>query len=273
MRRFVDVHKRFLSCAHILFGIHHAPVLGMDSGYYAALSGLLARSQALDTAANNLANASTNGFRAENNFFRDTILGPNASNSQLNSRPQRLRCHWRQSCGPAGGAADGDRQPSGRALQGAGFFTVQTAAGVRYTRDGAFQRASDGTLRTSRNERVLNAPRKPHCASAGAGRYRARWHDLGGGRCRGTHGSCGLPCGNGSWSLKVPRSFGPRRSRRGQRFRPRCSKVVSRAPILTLSLARCSSCLIQRQAEMMQKALSIFYSEFNKTATEDLAKV
>ncbi len=31
--------------------------------------------------------------------------------------------------------------------------------------------------------------------------------------------------------------------------------------------------LIQRQAEMMQKALSIFYSEFNKTATQDLAKV
>ena len=31
--------------------------------------------------------------------------------------------------------------------------------------------------------------------------------------------------------------------------------------------------LIARQAEMMQKALSIFYSEFDKTATEDLAKV
>ena len=68
-----------------LFGTRHATVIDMDSGYYAALSGYLARSQALDTAANNLANASTNGFRAENNFFRDAVLGPNALSSQLNS--------------------------------------------------------------------------------------------------------------------------------------------------------------------------------------------
>jgi flagellar basal-body rod protein FlgF len=31
--------------------------------------------------------------------------------------------------------------------------------------------------------------------------------------------------------------------------------------------------LVQRQAEMMQKALSIFNGEFDKTASEDLPKV
>jgi flagellar basal-body rod protein FlgF/flagellar basal-body rod protein FlgG len=31
--------------------------------------------------------------------------------------------------------------------------------------------------------------------------------------------------------------------------------------------------LVQRQAEMMQKALSIFHSDFDKTASEDLPKV
>jgi flagellar basal-body rod protein FlgF len=56
----------------------------MDSGYYALLTGLLARSQELDTASNNTANTSTKGFRAETAFFRDTILGPNAGDSQLN---------------------------------------------------------------------------------------------------------------------------------------------------------------------------------------------
>jgi flagellar basal-body rod protein FlgF/flagellar basal-body rod protein FlgG len=30
---------------------------------------------------------------------------------------------------------------------------------------------------------------------------------------------------------------------------------------------------MQRQAEMMQKALTIFHTEFNKTATEDLPRV
>jgi flagellar basal-body rod protein FlgF/flagellar basal-body rod protein FlgG len=31
--------------------------------------------------------------------------------------------------------------------------------------------------------------------------------------------------------------------------------------------------LIQREAEMMQKALTVFHTEFNKIATEDLPKV
>ena len=45
----------------------------MDSGLYAAYTGLLARTQALDTAANNLANAGTNGFRAQRDTFRGVL--------------------------------------------------------------------------------------------------------------------------------------------------------------------------------------------------------
>ena len=41
----------------------------MDSGYYAACTALAARTQALDTIANNLANANTAGYRAEHNVF------------------------------------------------------------------------------------------------------------------------------------------------------------------------------------------------------------
>jgi flagellar basal body rod protein FlgC len=55
----------------------------MDSGYYAAMTGLVARTQALDTAASNLANAQTPGYRAEREFFRSVLLGPDASDSQL----------------------------------------------------------------------------------------------------------------------------------------------------------------------------------------------
>ena len=40
----------------------------MDSGYYAACTALVSRTQALDTIANNLANASTAGFRAEKTY-------------------------------------------------------------------------------------------------------------------------------------------------------------------------------------------------------------
>ncbi len=55
----------------------------MDSGYYAAMTGLVARTQALDTAASNLAKAQTPGYRAEREYFRSALLGPDASNSQL----------------------------------------------------------------------------------------------------------------------------------------------------------------------------------------------
>ena len=50
-------------------------VHGMDSGLYAAYTGLLARTQALDTAANNLANAGTVGFRAQRDYFRSVLAG------------------------------------------------------------------------------------------------------------------------------------------------------------------------------------------------------
>ena len=50
----------------------------MGSGYYAAFSGLLARTEALDSAADNLSNAGTTGFRAERDYFRNAIMGPEA---------------------------------------------------------------------------------------------------------------------------------------------------------------------------------------------------
>lgn len=46
----------------------------MDSGLYAAYTGLLSRTQALDTAANNLANVGTTGFRAQKDFFRGVLV-------------------------------------------------------------------------------------------------------------------------------------------------------------------------------------------------------
>ena len=55
----------------------------MDSGYYAAVTGLVARSQELDLAATNLANANTTGYRAEQEYFRSVLLGPDGQNSQL----------------------------------------------------------------------------------------------------------------------------------------------------------------------------------------------
>ena len=45
----------------------------MDSGLYAACAALQARTDALDTIANNLANASTGGFRARHTSFSSVL--------------------------------------------------------------------------------------------------------------------------------------------------------------------------------------------------------
>ncbi|MFP5206356.1 MAG: flagellar basal body protein, partial [Acidobacteriota bacterium] len=47
------------------------------------MTGLAARTQALDTAAANLANAGTPGYRAEREYFRSVLLGPDGTGSQL----------------------------------------------------------------------------------------------------------------------------------------------------------------------------------------------
>ncbi len=44
---------------------------------------------------------------------------------------------------------------------GTGFFAIQTAQGVRYTRDGAFHAVADGQLQTQQGEPVLDAQMQP----------------------------------------------------------------------------------------------------------------
>ena len=63
----------------------------MDSGYYAAMTGLVARTQALDTAAANLANAQTPGYRAEREYFRSVLLGPDAPRLATGADGEQLR--------------------------------------------------------------------------------------------------------------------------------------------------------------------------------------
>ncbi len=244
----------------------------MDSGYYAALSGYLARSQALDTAANNLANASTTGFRAETNFFRDSVLGPNASGSQLNTVVNNF--------GVLGGndidLGQGQLTPTGNpldiAIQGPGFFSIQTANGVRYTRDGAFGRASNGTLVTSQNDAVLGANNRPIILPAGR-------VDI------APDGTISVAGGVSGKLAVVNFAPGTQISPEGtmlyrapaQAAKPATAAVLHQGNLegsnLNVVEGTMQLMLIQRQAETMQKALSIFYSEFNKTATEDLAKV
>lgn len=245
----------------------------MDSGYYAAMTGLLARTQALDTAAGNLANAQTAGYRAEREYFRSVLLGPDAQNSQLGLAVNNY--------GLLGGdrlnLSQGHLLQTGNALdlaiEGQGFFLVQTANGVRFTRDGAFHRARNGQLVTAAGEPVLTAAGQliqvpPGEVSVGAGGLLS----VAGGAVA-TVGVVTFPSGTQLQPEGANRYVAPA----GVDPQPAANAAVHQGVIEasnqdvvqgTLDLV-----VMQRQAEMAQKALTVFYTEFNKIATEDLPRV
>jgi flagellar basal-body rod protein FlgF len=132
----------------------------MDSGYYAAMSGLVARTQAVDMAASNLANAQTPGFRAEREYFRSVLLGPEAANSQLGQTVNNYGLLGGDRLNLGQGPLQQTGNPLDLAIEGQGFFEVQTANGVRFTRDGGFHRAQSGSLVTAKGEPVLSAAGK-----------------------------------------------------------------------------------------------------------------
>ena len=101
----------------------------MDSGLYAAYTGLLARTQALDTAANNLANAGTSGFRAEKDYFRGVLvdnLGGVTGDSQVGATVNTYGILGGNTLDFSQGQIAATGNPLDLALEGDGFFAIQT---------------------------------------------------------------------------------------------------------------------------------------------------
>jgi flagellar basal-body rod protein FlgF len=193
----------------------------MDSGYYAAFSGWLARSQALDLAAGNLANAGTAGYRAERDYFRSVILGPDALHSQLDSTVNAFGVLGGSRLDFGQGALTPTGNPLDLAIEGDGFFAIQTQQGVRYTRDGQFERSQDGTLTTQAGEPVLDARQQPIRVPAGEVAV----------------GADGAVSVNGALPGKWPSSD----STPGRRSRPRAPIVMRRQTELSRQLRRARS--------------------------------
>jgi len=245
----------------------------MDSGYYAAMSGLVARTQALDTAAANLANAGTPGYRAEREYFRSFLLGPDALNSQLGRTVNNF--------GLLGGdrlnLGQGTLQQTGNALdlaiEGQGLFEIQTANGIRYTRDGAFQRARNGQLVTGAGEPVLSTAGQPIALPPGEVTVGADGSISVAGGLVASVGVVTFPTGTeitaeGANRYVAPAGTAPIAANDATIHQGAIENANQDVIQGTLDLI-----VMQRQAEMMQKALTDFHTEFNKFAVEDLPKV
>ncbi len=199
----------------------------MDSGYYAAMTGLVARSQALDTAASNLANAQTPGYRAEREYFRSVLLGPDALDSQLGRTVNNYGLLGGDTLNMAQGALQQTGNPLDLAIEGQGFFAVQTKNGIRYTRDGSFHRSQQGVLMTAGGDTVLSVSGKPIALPPGEPSVGADGSISIAGGVAATLG-CSLLRKARSWRRRAQTATSPRRERR--RCRPRI-RACTRAPL------------------------------------------
>ncbi len=101
----------------------------MGNGIYVAMSGAVAQDRALDVVANNVANARTTAYKAERLAFNE-VLNEKGELSYVDAE--------RTALDGTGGALVATDNPLDLALDGDGWFAVETPQGTRYTRDGAF---------------------------------------------------------------------------------------------------------------------------------------
>jgi flagellar basal-body rod protein FlgF len=243
----------------------------MDSGFYAACSGLVAKTRQLESAAHNLANASTTAFKQEQVTFRSVLADAGNGLSQINRDINQYGVAGDPNLNLSTGTIERTGNELDLAIDGNGYFAIQTARGAAYTRNGHLQLSASNQLVTADGSAVL-----------------------------GDQGPISLPPGT-----KV--SFGPDGTISANGALVGKLKLVSFSPDAKLTevtpgnflgdgvplaangaLVRQGSLeasnvdgveaavgliAIQRHAEMLQRALSIFHSEFNRIAAGELSRI
>lgn len=133
----------------------------MDQGLLIAAAGMRAQIETLELLGNNLANASTAGFKGDREFFRLFQTGLSEPD------PNTAEIRWMPVV--QGSMIDFDQGPLARtegdfdvALSGPGFLMAQAPDGAPlYTRNGAFHLSEQGRLETAEGYAVLDARGAP----------------------------------------------------------------------------------------------------------------
>lgn len=138
--------------------------MGLASALSTALTGMNAAETTIDVVGNNLANASTVGFKASEanfatQFLQTRALGSAPTDTSGGTNPRQIGLgvlvaeitpDFTQ------GTIEVSSSPSDLAIQGDGFFIVQSSAGEQlYTRNGIFKTNSENELVTITGNRLL----------------------------------------------------------------------------------------------------------------------
>jgi len=244
----------------------------MDSGFYAACAALMARSQALDLVANNLANTSTPGYRGQHNIFRSFLA---AASGHLASGLNQAVNDFGISGGSQMDLTQGNLEHTGNdfdcAIQGPGFFEVQTANGPVFTRNGNFQVSAQGQLITAQGDPVLGENGVIRIVG-GPVTVSPDGTISVNGAVAGKVKLVEFPPGTALESVGKTYYSAPAKS-----DAPAKQSTITQGSLESSNVNPVASAVelvaVQRYAEMMQRALSMFHSEFNRIATDELPRV
>lgn len=244
----------------------------MNSGLYGACAGLMARMQALDTIAANVANSSSAGFRGQQDVFGEVLAeaGRHGRMSALN----QVTNAFSQLSGAQMDTTQGVITSTGNqldfAIEGEGYFKIKTANGVAYTRNGHFQIDAHGKLTTDTGDLVMGdigplmLPKGPVTVSS-----------------NGTISSNGVISGKlavvtfAPGTTLVNHGAGQYAAPAGTEL-PAAGASVQQGALESSNVSPIEGVVelvsAQRAAESMRHALTLIDEEMDKTAVQDLAR-
>ena len=132
----------------------------MENAAYIALSRQSALRRELDVVANNIANMNTTAYKGETMMFVEHLVKSKDSGSFI---PQKLAYvrDVAQFQDMSEGPIKQTNNPLDVALQGEGFFVVDTPDGELYTRNGRFNLNPEGQLVNQNNQPILSSAGTP----------------------------------------------------------------------------------------------------------------
>jgi flagellar basal-body rod protein FlgF len=126
----------------------------MQSNFYVGLSAQISLQRRLETIANNVANASTAGFRGEEVKFEQLL-------SRVSADPVAYATSGQTYLSRRSGELVRTDNMLDVAVQGEAWLAVQTPAGTAYTRDGRMKMTDTGELVSVNNQAVLDVGGAP----------------------------------------------------------------------------------------------------------------
>lgn len=245
----------------------------MDSGYYAACAGLRARTQALEIVANNLANLNTTGYRAQDATFRALLAGSARSAvNPLNRVVNAFGVLGGTRVDLRGGSTVSTGNPLDLAIEGDAFFAVQARGRMLYTRNGNF--------RLSRSRQLITALGDPVLGEQGPITLPSGQIAIGG---DGTISVDGAVAGrlnlasfrdNGSLEAVGDSYYAAPKNMKAMAAK---DSSVRQGMLESSNVNPVASVIglinVQREAEMLQRVMSVYYGEFDRIAATELARV